>query len=225
MNVVPFNGPWFLYMAALVTGGIVLHFTLRSRRQITKAAVLSTVAVLNVVLYVAFTVRSIINPDIAVYLWQNLPFHLCNLVALALIVAPWLKWKWLRAFCAFPGVVTGALGTTSPIDVYLGNPLLSLPSLGFYGVHATNAILGTLLVTLAFYQPSWRDAFKSVGYVVIVTLIVFPLDLAMRAWVDPATNYFYLFDPENALILQMIYNLLPVPLLYVLLLSPIAVGG
>ncbi|MCL1898149.1 MAG: YwaF family protein [Micrococcales bacterium] len=225
LNVAPFNGPWFLYMALIVAGGIGLHFALRRRTRTTKAAVLSGIAVINVTVYVAFTARSIINPDIPVYLAQNLPFHLCNLVALALIAAPWVKWRWFLAFCAFPGVVTGALGTTSPIDVYLNQPLLSLPALGFYGVHAVNAVLGTLLVTLAFYQPNWRDAFKAVGYVAVLTLMIFPLNLAMRAWIDPATNYFYIFDPENAQILQMIYDLLPVPLLYVLLLSPIAVGG
>jgi len=212
-------------MAFLIAAAVGLHFSIRHRQPTTKSAVLCAVAVGNVALYVAFTGRSIANPDIPVYLAQNLPLHLCNLIALCLVVAPWVKWRPLLAFCAFPGVITGALGTTSPIDVYLNVPLFSLPGLGFYGVHATNAILGVLLVTLGFYQPSWREAFKAVGYVCIVTVAIFPVVIAMRAWVDPDTNYFYLFNPENALILQMIYNVLPVPLLYVLLLSPIAVGG
>jgi uncharacterized membrane protein YwaF len=226
MNVVPFNAPWFGYVGFLALVGIGLHMFLRTRPMVARRWVLSGIAAANVVLYVSFTVKSIRDPGLPqVNVTQNLPFHFCNLVAIGLIFAPHVKWRWFKALLVYPGVVAGFMALVSPVDIDIGRPLFSLPALGFYGVHSFNVILGTLLATLGFYQPTWRDAFKSVGYFAILAVLIFPLDLAMRAWVDPDANYFYEFNPENAAILQLFHSWVPVPLVYTLMLAPIAIGG
>jgi hypothetical protein len=111
------------------------------------------------------------------------------------------------------------------VPEYIGHPLFSLEAIGFYGVHSMNVILGTLLASLGFIRPTFLGAVKSVGYWLVLVLAVFPLDAAMRAWVDPGVNYFYLFDPENADILVMAHKAIPVPLVYLLPLTPIAFAG
>jgi hypothetical protein len=119
----------------------------------------------------------------------------------------------------------GLLTLTSPVPEYIGHPLWSLESIGFYGVHSMNVILGTLLASLGFIRPTYRGAVKSVGYLLALVVLIFPLDGAMRAWVDPGVNYFYLFDPENADILVMAHNAMPVPLIYMIPLVPVALAG
>ncbi|MCL2803002.1 MAG: YwaF family protein [Micrococcales bacterium] len=224
--VAPFNGPWFVFVAFLLGLGVCLHFALRGRTMRFKAWALSGIATFSVVIYTAFTFQSILNPFYPqVNLAQNLPLHFCILSAWGLIFAPLVKWSPLRAVLVFPGTVAGVLALTSPIEVYVDRPLFSLAAYGFYSVHAFNAILGTLLATLGFFRPSYKEAMKSVGYFCIVAVLIFPLDLAMRAWIDPGVNYFYEFAPENALILQLLYNVVPIPLVYVLLVMPIAFGG
>jgi uncharacterized membrane protein YwaF len=205
--------------------GIVIHRALRGRPDAQKERALAALAGGNVVLYTWYTFNSILDPAVPVNLAQNLPFHLCNLVAWGLIPAALFDIKRLRAFCFFPGALAGLLTLTSPVDVYVGHPLLSLPTIGFYGVHSMNVILGTLLATLGLYRPSYRDALVSVLHLCILAVVIFPLDLVMRALVDPNTNYFYLFAPENAEILVAVHNAVPVPLLYIFILSPIALVG
>lgn len=224
--VAPFNGPWCAYIALLALAGIGLHFALRHRSMRFKSRTLAAIAGANVVVYTAYTFQAIGNPDLPqVTLGQNLPFHFCNIMAWALILAPLVRWNWLRALCCFPGTLAGVLALTSPVDVYVDRPLFSLAALGFFSVHSVNAILGTLLATLGLFRPSFREAFKSVGYFGLMALAIFPLNLVMRAWVDAGANYFYQFEPENAQILQFFHDLVPVPFIYTLLLAPIAIGG
>jgi len=188
------------------------------------------VAAANVVLYTTFTINSILDPNLPeVTLAQNLPFHLCNLVAWALIPAYLFDWpgltERLRAFCFFIGTLTGVLALASPVPIYIGRPVFSLPSLGFYGVHAMNAVLSVLLAALGLYQPRWRHTVRAVVHLALLTTLILPLDLVMRALVDPDTNYFYLFNPEGAGILIFLHDLVPIPYVYMLLATPLALGG
>ncbi|MDR1807050.1 MAG: YwaF family protein [Propionibacteriaceae bacterium] len=230
MSVVPFNGPWFGFLGVMALIGLALHFLLRRRPPLLRRRVLAAVAAANVVLYTTFTFNSILDPNVPeVVLLQNLPFHLCNLVAWGLIPAYLFDWgrptAWLRAFCFYPGVLSGLLTLTSPVPVYIGHPVFSLPSIGFYGVHSMNAILGVLLATLGLYTPRYRDAFRAVGHLLLLATAILPLDLAFRAWLDPNANYFYLFNPEGAAILIALHNLVPIPYVYMVLLTPVALGG
>jgi uncharacterized membrane protein YwaF len=227
MVMAPFNGTWFAFLGFMALFGVGLHYLLRHRARDTQKAVALVLAVVSICLYTAFTFDSITDPAVTeVNLTQNLPFHLCNLVAWLLLPAWYFDWRPLRTFCFFPGVLTGILTLTSPVPVYIGHPLWSLESIGFYGVHSMNAILGILLVSLGLYRPTYREAWKALAYLIgLAVVVIFPLDLAFRAWVDPGANYFYLFDPESADILAAAHDLLPVPLLYILTLTPVAAGG
>jgi hypothetical protein len=228
--VEPFNATWFGFLGFMVLVGIGLHFALRHKAQTVQRHVLAAVAGANVVLYTSFTFKSILDPDVPeVVLFQNLPFHLCNMVAWGLIAAYLFDWgrptEWLRAFCFFPGVLSGVLTLTSPVPVYVGHPLFSLESLGFYGVHSVNAILGILLATLGLYTPTFRHAVRATGHLLLLATLILPLDILFRATLDPGTNYFYLFDPEGAAILIAVHDLVPVPYVYMLFLFPVALAG
>jgi len=259
----PFSLAWFGFLLVAVVVGIGLYRLLRHRSRTTRRLVLAVVAAANVVLYTAFTFNSILDPAWPeVTLAQNLPFHLCNLVAWGLIPAYLFDWPpadaecpaapighpllsglrgqplppsqqvwWagvserLRAFCFFVGTLTGFLTLTSPVPIYIGRPIFSLPTLGFYGVHSMNAVLSVLLATLGLYRPSYRQAGRAVVHLILLATLILPLDLVMRWLIDPKTNYFYLFDPEGAGILIWLHSLLPVPYVYMLLATPLALGG
>jgi hypothetical protein len=228
--VSPFNGPWFGFLAVMALLGVGLHFALRRRPRLVQRRVLAGLAAANVVLYTTYTWNSILDPDIPeVVMFQNLPFHLCNLVAWALMPTYLFEWgrltEWLRGFCFHVGTLTGLLTLTSPVPVYIGHPVFSLPSIGFYGVHSVNAVLGVLLATLGFYTPRYRDAFRATGHLLLLATLILPLDIAFRAWLDPGANYFYLFDPEGAAILIAVHDLVPIPYVYMVLLTPVALAG
>ncbi|MDR1427308.1 MAG: YwaF family protein, partial [Bifidobacteriaceae bacterium] len=204
MVVEPFNAVWFGFLGTMALLGVGLHLALRHRPRKIQVRVCVTLAAANVVLYTLYTFKSILNPGMPeVVFWQNLPFHFCNIVAWGLIPAYLFEMPRLRTLCYFPGALAGLLTLTSPVIVYIGHPLWSLESIGFYGVHSVNVILGTLLGSLGFFKPTVLGAIKSVGYLFALIVVIFPLDAIMRATVDPNVNYFYLFNPEDADILEM----------------------
>ncbi|MDR0432773.1 MAG: YwaF family protein [Bifidobacteriaceae bacterium] len=239
MAVEPFNAVWFAFLGTMALFGVALHLALRHRSRAIQVKVCVALAAATVVLYTFYTFKSILNPRMPeVVFWQNLPFHFCNLVAWGLIPAylmelhpPRAAWarrglNMLRTVCYFPGALAGLLTLTSPVIVYIGHPLCSVEAIGFYGVHSMNVILGTLLGSLGFIRPTLRGAVASVGYMLaFMVVVVFPLDAVMRATVDPNVNYFYLFNPEDAEILEMSYAAIGVPVLYMIPLVPVALTG
>ncbi|MDR1151341.1 MAG: YwaF family protein [Bifidobacteriaceae bacterium] len=239
MVVEPFNVTWFAFLGVMALFGVALHLALRHRPRVIQVRVCMALGGVSVALYTFFTFKSILNPGMPeVVFWQNLPFHFCNLVAWGLLPAYWFELHpprsalmvravdALRTVCYFLGALAGLLTLTSPVIVYIGHPLCSVESIGFYGVHSMNVILGTLLGSLGFFKPTVLGAIKSVGYVfVLMVVAIFPLDLLMRATVDPNVNYFYLFNPENADILEMAHAAIPFPVLYWIPLIPVAILG
>jgi hypothetical protein len=239
MVVEPFNATWFGFVGAMALFGVLLHFALRTRTRAVQVRACIALASVSVALYTLFTFKSILNPAMPeVVFWQNLPFHFCNLVAWGLIPAYWLALHpprsalmlrardALQTVCYFLGALAGLLTLTSPVIVYIGHPLCSVESIGFYGVHSMNVILGTLLGSLGLFRPTVAGSIKSVGYVALLMVAaIFPLDLIMRVTVDPDVNYFYIFNPENADILELAHAAIPFPLLYWIPLVPVAVLG
>ena len=226
----PYNVTWYLFLLVIVFIGIGLYLALRYRQPLTQRRVMGTVAIANVMLYTAFTFQSILNPDLPqVTLAQNLPFHLCQVVAFGLIAAYFFEWGWLsqqlRLFLFYIGTITGTLATTSPVPYYVDRAFYSLAAIGFYGVHSMNAVMSILLAVFGLYKPKYRDAVRAIIYLLLLATLVLFLDIAMRAWIDPNVNYFYIFSPEGAGILAMLYNILPIPFLYIFLVVPIALVG
>ena len=84
----PFNAAWFSLIGVAILVGMGLYLALRHRRPTAGRRFLAGVAAANVVLCTTFTINSILDPNLPeVTLAQNLPFHLCNLVAWGLIPA------------------------------------------------------------------------------------------------------------------------------------------
>jgi hypothetical protein len=226
----PYDPTWYGFIVVMILVGVTLYLALRHRSRSRQRLVLTAAAVVSVIVYTAFTFQSILNPNLPqVTLAQNLPLHLCQFVAFGLIAAYWFEWRWfsprLRAFLFYIGTVSGAMALTSPVPYYTGHSVFTLPGFGFYFVHSMNAVLSVLLASLGFYQPRYRDAFRAVFHLLLLTTVILPLDLAMRAWVDPHVNYFYLFDPEGAGLLAIFHNWVPIPFVYMLFTMPIALIG
>jgi uncharacterized membrane protein YwaF len=139
----------------------------------------------------------------------------------------WFDFKPLRSVAFFPGAIAGILALVSAAPSYWQAELWDPKSL-FWVAHEMNAVVPFLLASLGMFRPTIRQALLSMLWVTVLGLIVLPITLALRAWVDPAANYFYVFDPEGAGILEVLRDLIRIPILYVLplpiIVLPIAIA-
>jgi uncharacterized membrane protein YwaF len=222
MATYPGNLPWFAFLALCAGIGVAVHFALRHRTIVQRQRGLAVLAIASWALFTWFILDRVNDPDIYFPLSQNLPFQFCSVITCLLIPATLLNWKWLRVLCYFPGVLGAFLALVSPAPSYCGFPLLSLSTIGFFGGHAFNVIIPILMTTLGLYTPSYRDAWRALLYLVALCAAIMPLDLILRATIDPKVNYFYFFDPEGAGILELLYKLIGIPVVYELPVLPLA---
>ncbi len=211
------NPTWTVLVLALAGGGVAAHYALRGRSFRVKRGWMLGLGLLTLASSLAFQIAFPLNPPPEGWpVWQNLPLHLCSICSLLMPFAAWFDWAPLRAVLFYPGAIAGIATLVSARPAEQGHPLLDPRSL-FWVAHELNAIVPFLLVSLALYRPTARQALQSLGYVIaFASVVILPVDFALRAWVDPGANYFYLFSPEGAEILELLWSVIPVPFLYVL---------
>ena len=127
--------------------------------------------------------------------------------------AVWFDWRPLRTIVFFPGSVAGIAALFSAAPMYWQYPLFDGHTL-FWVSHGLNAVIPALLASLKMFRPRLKDAPLSALFVFLLALVVLPITLGLRTWVDGGANYFYVFDPEGAVVLEFFHNLIPVPVIY-----------
>ena len=230
----PLEGPWAALLALLILLGATIHLLLRRRPERTRRLGLLILAVSNAAMWAVFTADRVQHPEFAFPWSQNWPLHFCTIVTYGLPFAVWFGsgsrgrrfWRAVRALMVFPGSLAGTLALVSPAAIYEGQPVWSLSTL-FYVVHGLNAVIPTLLVSLGVFRPRITDALLSILWFFALAIAVLPITLLARTIVDPAANYMYLFGPEDAEILVMLWNLMPIPVVYelplLILIAPVFV--
>lgn len=214
----PLSPSFFILIAAYIALGIGLWRWLRNKPQEYKRKAMTIAALGLWAMSTIFTLQRVADPNYYFPLTQNLPLHFCSMVTFLLVPAYWIRGssRWLQAYRAllfYPGAAATFLAVIAPAEEYLNHPLLSMNTL-FYFVHLGNVLLCSMLVVLGFHTPTVRGALGSLGTFFVLAMIVFPITLAIRHWLDPAANYFFSFDPAGSPIFEVLYGLIPVHLLY-----------
>lgn len=213
MTMTLFGPAWFGMLLALAAVGVVTHVVLRGRPMRTRRRGLAVLAACCTASSATFHAAYLADPAVHFPLWQNLPLHLCTIVSFVLVPTVLTRFRPLHAFCFFPGAAAGFLTLFSANPMYWGHPVWSAKTF-FFVAHGLNVLVPALMASLRLYRPTAKDAVLSVGYTIVVALLVLPVTLLLRAAVDPGANYMYVFDPEGAPILVLFHTLIPVPLLY-----------
>jgi len=214
----PLSPVWFLLMLATIAFGVALYFWLHNKPMEYKRKAMTGFAIGLWALSTVFTLQRVWDPQYYFPLTQNLPLHFCSLVQFMLIPAYWLRGssRALQAFRAllfYPGAAAAFFALIAPAQEYLNQPLVSMNTL-FYFVHFGNVLLCTMLAVLGFHTPTVRGALGSLVTFFILAMIVFPITLAIRHFIDPAANYYFSFDPAGSDIFEILFGIIPVPLLY-----------
>ena len=228
MIVAPPTWPWALLLIIMAGVGFSMHFSLRKRQPDTKRLALLVFSLVNLGFSITFHLAYMLDqPPEGFPVFQNLPLHLCTLMSWLMPLAVWFDWKPLRALVFFPGAVAGLMALFSAAPMYWQYGLFDAHTL-FWVSHGFNAVIPFLLASLQLYRPRLKDSVLSALYVFILAMLVLPITIALRTWVDGGANYFYVFNPEGAAALEVFYNLIHVPVLYLvpllILAIPVLIG-
>jgi hypothetical protein len=203
----------------LVSWLVWLGFRMRSER--TRMGLVIGLCALAVALYLfekywlSFDTEYLATVSGGFNMFDELPLHLCNINTLLIPVALLLKRRVLLVFCCLSAPIGAFLAFISPIAVFSESSLLLPRNIGYYGTHALLIVASTSLVTLRLCRPDFK-------YLPRVITLMFALVLAMHlvnttlrtSGISSHADYFFTYGPDSTVILEPLWQLIPIPFVY-----------
>lgn len=148
---------------------------------------------------------------------ELLPFNLCYLSVLLMLLGAYLRNEYLLGFCFNVSFAGAVLALAAPVEVFTDISLL-LPEVAlFYLLHALLAAVYFNIGLLGLTKINLKTGAISILLLGVITFLVHLVNFLGRTLGIDNMNYFYTFDAEGSAILEQFWEWLPVPYLYLLL--------
>ncbi len=216
LTVAPLNGTWWgIFALILAVLFLLWFFRGRGRKSANSNRRFLGLLALATLLYLwGYKTLLSLQPDFDFHFWNELPLQPCNVLAALAVLAAVTDWQILKTFCLCAGLPFSAVALLMPVDGFEQVPLLSVNAVGFYGFHGLVLVLAVSFGTLRVCRPRWRDVPGAAGLLVGLGAAAHGVNLLLRATVYPQANYFYTFGLDGNAVLEGLWTLLPVPLVY-----------
>ena len=221
----PFNGIFCLMLGFFALLLTLAALALRRKERRFKERVLIGACFVTLVGYFLYKYMLSLDADYNVITaamggfnwWGELPLQLCNINMLLIPLAVWRKSRPLQSFCFFLGPLGALMALVMPGNGFDGYSILLPRMLGYYGTHFMVVIECLAVVTFGFYRPKFRDLPKTVLAIILISLAIFGINMLLRTTgLHPKANYFFTVETEGNPVLDLFYNLIPYPFLYLL---------
>lgn len=216
LTVAPLNGTWW-GIFALILAAIALIWLFRGRGRRSEGSnrrFLGLLALFTLLYLWGYKTLLSLQPDFDFSLWNELPLQPCNLLAALALLAAATDWRPLKTFCLCAGIPFATVALLMPVDGFSQVPLFSVYAIGFYGFHGLVLVLAVSFGTLRVCRPRWRDVPGAAALLAGLGAAAHGVNLLLRSTVYPQANYFYTFGLEGNAVLEALWSLLPVPLIY-----------
>ncbi|MDR1082734.1 MAG: YwaF family protein [Coriobacteriales bacterium] len=231
-TITPFNPLWFLLMAGVAVMSWLLWLIFRKRAERVRRGLVIGICALVMVLYLLE--KYWLSLDAEYLLTQSggrfnvldeLPLHLCNVNMLIIPFALLLKRRMLLVFCCLSAPLGAFMALASPIAVFSESSILLPRNIGYYSSHSLLIVAGVSLFTLRLCRPKFRDLPLAIGIMLIMLVAAHLINTAFRlGGISSGTNYFFTYGPDGIAVLEILWRLIPIPLVYELPLLPVAVA-
>ena len=214
----------FLLIALAVAYTIGLFFVLRRRSKKTQFIVLFSISILSVLLF-SLRWRILFN-DSNLSPGQYgglLPLELCNIGAFVLPFTVYFKKRFLFVFSFFLNFLGAVLAFLLIPDALHERFFLHPQFLDFFIIHVNLIAVPFAMVACGWYKLRLKDSIfaATMFYIMGAILLIINLFLAAVNWPGDHTNYVFIMGPKGFPVLQQLFDLIPVPLLYILPLLPV----
>ena len=221
----PFNPIFLICFAIFIALLVVSAVALRNKSEKTRQIVLIAACLVTFIGFFVYKYYLSIDADFdritqtmgGFNWWGELPLHLCNINMILVPIAVATKNRALMSFCFFVGPLGAMLALIMPGNGFDGYSILLPRMLGYYGTHFMVVIECLAVVTFGFYRPKFRDLPKTVLAIILISLAIFGINMLLRTTgLHPKANYFFTVETEGNPVLDLFYNLIPYPFLYLL---------
>ena len=221
----PFGPLFFLVFAVFLLILTAASLLLRGKSGRTKALVIAVTCWITLLGFFAYKYALYVDADYHIITagmggfnwWGELPLHLCNINLLLIPIAVLTGKRPLLSFCFFVGPLGALMALIMPGNGFDGYSLLLPRMLGYYGTHFVIVIAALAIGTFGLYRPRFRDLPPMVLTLLAVALVVFGINLLLRAsGLHPKANYFYSVETEGNPLLELFFRFIPFPFLYLL---------
>ena len=152
--------------------------------------------------------------------FNELPCYLCNQSTLLCIIAAATGNRHIMAFCIIIGTLGAILAFVMPDSYNKDQLFYSAQAVGFYGYHGLLIMTCLSFYTLKVYEPDLKDALWNMLMIFVLASIAHLVNYIFRkTGLNPESNYVFTYHPDN-IILEKLYGLFPVKLLYMLPIMP-----
>lgn len=148
--------------------------------------------------------------------WGELPLQLCNINMILIPVACLSGNRNLQSFAFFMGPFGAAMALLMPSAGFSGYDFRLPRMLGFYLTHYMVFFGSLMLVTFGIYKPRYKDVLPMILTGGCLCVGIYLINMVLR-WTGANlhANYFFLVETEGNSILDIFYQLIPIPLLYI----------
>ncbi|MGN0307443.1 MAG: hypothetical protein ACI4DN_04405 [Lachnospiraceae bacterium] len=224
MNISVGNSVWWMVMALCCVVTAFMYFMLRKKNEEQKR---KAMLFIGYAILVLFYVQRILMFRYDVFLseygsgWEQiltelLPFNLCYISVIVMIIGAHLNNKYLLGFCFYISALGAVLALVAPVGIFTDTNLLQ-PAVGiFYFLHILVAAVYWNIGFLGLVKPGKVMAITSPLFLNILSFLVHIVNWLGRSAGIDCMNYFYTFDPEGSAILELFWESVPVPYLYLI---------
>lgn len=153
--------------------------------------------------------------------FNELPCYLCNQATILCIIGALTRNNGIMAYCVSIGTLGAILAYVMPDSYNRDQLVFSAQAYGFYGYHGLLIVTCMSFFTLGLYQPVVKDCVWAAVWTFILAVIAHLVNVIMRkTGLNAKSNYVFTYYPDN-FILQKMYDLFPVKLVYMLPVLPV----
>lgn len=154
-----------------------------------------------------------------------LPLHLCYLSMVLMIIGAHLKNKYLLGFCFYFSSLGAVLALVAPAKVFTDTNLLQPAVAMFYFLHILVAAAFWNIGFLGLVKPGKGLAITSVLLLSVIFFLAHLVNWLGRSVGIDSMNYFYTFSPEESSVLELLWEWVPMPCLYLIVPGTVVAVG
>lgn len=227
------NPVWWMVIVVCCAVTALLYLRLRKKNEEQKRkAMLFIGCAIMVLFYVQRILMFRYDAYISAYgsewehtLTELLPLNLCYLSVILMMIGAYLNNKYLLGFCFYISSMGAILALVAPVGIFTDTNLLQPAVIMFYFLHILVAAAYWNIGFLGLVKPGKVMAFTAPLLLNVISFLIHIVNwLGRSAGVD-CMNYFYTFDPEGSSMLELFWEWVPVPYLYLIVPGFVIFGG
>ena len=215
-----FSPWWFVFLAVIVAGAIACRFLFKTDKA-RKQFLIGTGVFLCLYL-VVYKVFLLNDPTYETNIWNELPLNLCNLAPVIIAIAVATDNRALKAYGFLNCFIGAIVAVVFPDPDFENAILLSAKGIGFWGYHFLVVFVCLALVILGQYRPRFRDILITVPLFFASACVAHGVNVLLReTGLYGEANYFFTYGLAGNALADLIYNILPKPLAWEILMLPL----